>query len=150
LELEYEDQLAGSPGREVLEVDPDGHPIPLGENRDRPPVPGEDVVTTIDREIQYRVQLALAEAVHENPAKGGTVIVMDPRTGDVYAMATYPSFDPAHFTRYKNPARLQNPALVSVYEPGSVNKVITASAAIQEHLVRSDAQFSVPDWISID
>jgi len=150
LELQYDKELTGRPGREVLEVDPAGHPIPLGENRDRPPVPGEDVVTTIDREIQYRVQLALAQAVKENHAKGGTVIVMDPHTGDILAMATYPSFDPSHFTRYKDPHRLQNPAMVSVYEPGSVNKVITASAAIQEGLVRPTDQFPVPDYIAID
>jgi cell division protein FtsI (penicillin-binding protein 3) len=148
LEYEYQDQLAGRAGREVLEVDPDGHPIPLGENQDRPPVPGEDVVTTIDREIQYRVQLALAQAVRANHARGGTVIVMDPHTGDILAMATYPSFDPLHFAQYTT-TRLQNPAIVSVYEPGSVNKVITASAAIQEGLPL-DQHLVVPDVIWID
>jgi cell division protein FtsI (penicillin-binding protein 3) len=148
LEYEYQDQLAGRAGREVLEVDPDGHPIPLGENQDRPPVPGEDVVTTIDREIQYRVQLALAQAVRANHARGGTVIVMDPHTGDILAMATYPSFDPLRFAQYTT-TRLQNPAIVSVYEPGSVNKVITASAAIQEGLPL-DQHLVVPDVIWID
>ncbi len=149
LEYEYQTQLAGRPGREVLEVDPAGNPIPLGENRDRPPVPGESVVTTIDREIQYRVQLALAQAVRQNHAKGGTVIVMDPHTGDILAMASYPSFDPANFEASSD-TRRENPAIVDVYEPGSVNKVITASAAIQEHLVAPDEQFSVPDVISLD
>ncbi len=149
LELEYQDRLTGNAGKRILEVDPGGHLIPQGENSDVPPVPGEDVVTTIDREIQYRVQLALAAAVRENKAKGGTVIVMDPHTGDILAMATAPSFDPAHFAEYPT-SRLQNPAIVSVYEPGSVNKVITASAAMQEGEVRPDDQFSVPDSIAID
>jgi cell division protein FtsI (penicillin-binding protein 3) len=149
LELEYQDELAGKAGERVLEVDPHNHLIPQGENFDQPPVPGEDVVTTIDREIQYRVQLALADAVRRNQAKGGTVIVMDPHTGDILAMATYPSFDPAHFSDYTS-ARLQNPAIVSVYEPGSVNKVITASAAIQDGVIPLDQQLEVPDYIGID
>jgi cell division protein FtsI (penicillin-binding protein 3) len=148
LELQYQKELAGRPGRRVIEIDPDGHLIPQGVNRDLPPVPGADVVTTIDREIQYRVQLALAEAVHRNRAKGGTVMVMDPHTGDILAMATYPSFDPDHFGDYPT-ARLQNPAIVSVYEPGSVNKVITASAAVQERVIRLNERMAVPDQIAL-
>ena len=148
LELEYQRQLAGRPGRRVTEIDPQGHLIPQGVNRDVPSVPGEDVVTTIDREIQYRVQLALRETVRRNKAKGGTVIVMDPHTGDVLAMATYPSFDPANFANTP-PARMQNPAIVNVYEPGSVNKVITASAALEEGVVTPSEHLRVPDHIWI-
>jgi len=148
LELEYQRELAGRPGRRVSEIDPQGHLIPQGVNRDAPPVPGEDVVTTIDREIQYRVQLALRDAVRRNRAKGGTVIVMDPHTGDVLAMATCPSFDPTHFAN--TPAtRMQNPAIVDVYEPGSVNKVITASAALEEGMIRPSDELRVPDHIWI-
>jgi cell division protein FtsI (penicillin-binding protein 3) len=151
LEDEYQKELAGRAGKEVLEVDPDGHPIPLDQNRDRPPVPGEDVVTTIDREIQYRVQIALAKAVQDNQAKGGIVIVMDPHDGDILAMADYPSFDPSRIRDYRSDCEcLQNHAIVDAYEPGSVNKVITASAAIQEHLVSPTQQFSVPDSIGFD
>jgi cell division protein FtsI (penicillin-binding protein 3) len=151
LEDQYQTQLAGRAGKEVLEVDPDGHPIPLGESRDRPPVPGESVVTTIDRELQYRVQLALAQAVKANHAKGGTVIMMDPHDGDILAMASVPTFDPTRIHDYPSDCPcMQNPAIVDVYEPGSVNKVITASAAIQEHLVAPDEQFTVPDSIALD
>jgi cell division protein FtsI (penicillin-binding protein 3) len=148
LEYQYQRELAGRAGRRVVEIDPDGHLIPQGVNRDVPPVPGEDIVTTIDREIQYRVQLALAEAVRRNHARGGTVIVMDPHTGDILAMATTPSFDPEHFGHYPT-ARLQNPAIVSVYEPGSVNKIVTASAAVQEHVIPLDERMSVPDHIAL-
>ncbi|HEY7280643.1 MAG TPA: penicillin-binding protein 2 [Actinomycetota bacterium] len=151
LEYEYQRRLAGRAGKEVFEVDPDGHPIPLGENRDRPPVAGENVVTTIDREIQYRVQLALAQAVRANHGRGGTVIVLDPHTGDILAMASEPSFDPTRIHDYRSDCPcLQNPAIVHVYEPGSVNKVITASAAIEEGLVSPGERFSVPDEITLD
>jgi cell division protein FtsI (penicillin-binding protein 3) len=130
LELEYQDSLKGRAGERTVEIDPAGHFIPQGLNHDVPPVPGSDLVTTIDRDIQYRVQLELRKAVIQNRAKGGTVIVMDPRTGDILAMATYPWFDPNRFST-EPPVRLRNPAIVDVYEPGSVNKVITASAALQ-------------------
>jgi len=130
LELEYQDSLKGRPGERTVEIDPSGHFIPQGINRDMPSVPGSDIVTTIDRDIQYRVQLELRKAVAENRAKGGTVIVMDPHTGDVLAMATYPWFHPNRLSSAP-PPRLRIPAIVDFYEPGSVNKVITASAALQ-------------------
>jgi len=144
LELQYQPQLAGRPGKRTVEIDPSGHLIPQGVNRDVPPVPGDDVVTTIDREIQYRVQLALAQAVKRNQAKGGTVIVMDPHTGDVLALASYPWFDPEHFATTSTEL-LRNPAIVDAYEPGSVNKVITASAAIQSHVIPLEQTINVPD-----
>jgi cell division protein FtsI (penicillin-binding protein 3) len=144
LELQYQPELAGRPGKRTVETDPSGHLIPQGVNLDVPPVPGDDVVTTIDRAIQYRVQLALADAVRQNHARGGTVIVMDPRTGDILALASYPWFDPQRFATTP-PSRLRNTAIADVYEPGSVNKVITASAAIQEHVIPLTSTLTVPE-----
>ena len=144
LELEYEAALAGRSGHRTVEIDPSGHFIPQGVNRDLPPVAGRDIVTTIDRDIQYRVQVELRKAVAQNRAKGGTVIVMDPKTGDILAMATYPWFDPNHFASAP-PRLLHNPAIVDVYEPGSVNKVITASAALQTGAWSTTRRILVPD-----
>jgi cell division protein FtsI (penicillin-binding protein 3) len=148
LELEYQADLSGRAGMRQVEIDPSGHLIPQGENRDVPPVPGSDVVTTIDRDVQYRVQLELHRAVVQNRAKGGTVIVMDPQTGDVLAMASYPWFDPDRFSTAP-PARLRNPAIVDVYEPGSVNKVITISAALQTRAWSMTRRIVVPDHLRI-
>jgi cell division protein FtsI (penicillin-binding protein 3) len=148
LELEYQADLRGHPGVRTVEIDPSGHLIPQGVNRDVPPVPGNDVVTTIDRDVQYRVQLELRRAVVQNRARGGTVIVMDPATGDVLAMASYPWFDPDRFSTAR-PARLRNPAIVDVYEPGSVNKVITASAALQTGAWSMTRRIVVPDHLRI-
>ena len=94
------------------------------------PVPGVDLVTTIDRQMQYQVQAALARAVQANGAKGGTVVVMDPHTGDIYAMATYPGFDPNDFAQ-ADPELWRNRAVTDTFEPGSVNKIITAAAALE-------------------
>jgi len=148
LELQYQKDISGRSGARTVEIDPSGHLIPQGVNRDVPPVPGNDVVTTIDRDIQYRVQLELRHAVIQNRARGGTVIVMDPRTGDVLAMASYPWFDPDRFSTAP-PARLRNPAIVDVYEPGSVNKVITASGALQEGTWSMVRRIVVPDHLRV-
>ena len=148
LELQYDKQLAGSPGERVVEIDPSGHLIPQGVNRDQPPVEGDNLVTTIDTDIQYQAQNALLEAVYKNHAVGGSVIVMDPHTGDVLAMASYPWFDPNNFQDYSEDS-WRNRSITDVYELGSVNKVITASAAIEEHLVPLDEQFYVPDSFKV-
>ncbi len=144
LELAYDDVLAGSPGERVLEVARDGRPIASGESSERASVPGSDVVTTIDRQLQYGVQVSLAEAVRSNDAKGGTVIVLDPHTGDVLAMATWPWFDPNRLD-LATEEQMRNRAVLDAFEPGSVNKVITAAAAIEEGAVDLGERFLVPD-----
>jgi len=148
LEAEYDRELAGVPGERTVEIDPSGQPIVGGVSVDRPPVPGEDLVTTIDREFQYEVQTALAEAVRANRAKGGTVIVMDPHTGEIPAMATYPWFDPNRFTEFA-PETWRNRAVTDAFEPGSVNKVITAAAAVEEHVLPLDRRLAIPDQMRV-
>ena len=143
LELEYQSVLAGKPGERTQELDPSGQPIVGGIDAERLPAPGSDLVVTIDRDFQFQVQAALEEAVKANQAQGGTVIVMDPRTGDIYAMATYPWFDPKEFATAK-PATWRNRAVTDVFEPGSVNKVITAAATVQERSLPLDELLSVP------
>jgi cell division protein FtsI (penicillin-binding protein 3) len=148
LELQYQTLLAGRPGRQIIEEDPGGTVIPQAANIDQPSVPGDDLILTVDRGIQYRVQVALASAVRANHAKGGTVIVLDPRSGDVLAMATYPWFDPSRLAT-ANPDDLTNRAVTDVYEPGSVNKVITAAAAVEEGALTLKQRLMVPDSIDL-
>lgn len=143
IELEYEDLLAGTPGERTQELGRDGQPIAAGVNVERPPVAGSTIVTTIDRELQFQAQAALEDAVAAQRARGGTVIVMDPRSGDILAMASYPSFDPNAFEEAK-PRTYGNRAVTDVFEPGSTNKVITAAATIQERALPLDERLSVP------
>lgn len=143
LELEYQGLLAGTAGERTQEIGLHGEPISGGVDVERPPVPGSTVETTIDRDFQYQVQVALEEAVLANHAHGGTVIAMNPQTGDIYAIATYPWFDPNDFTHAKpNTEALR--ALTDAFEPGSTNKVITAAAAVEEHVIPLDQRLSVP------
>lgn len=143
LELQYQRSLAGRPGQRTWEEGNNGLPIAGGVDLERPSVPGSTLVTTIDRDFQYQAQAALQAAVESNHARGGTVIVMNPRSGEIYAMASYPWFDPNDF-QDANPARYRARALTDAYEPGSTNKVVTASAAIQEHALPLDERLAVP------
>lgn len=144
LELQHEKVLAGRTGELVVEQDPAGHLIPQSESRHVRPIPGGDLVLTIDRDLQYRAQRALARAVKKNGARGGTVIVMDPATGEILAMTTYPGFD-ANLASDAPDESLRNRAITDVYEPGSVNKVITASVALEKGIVGTREVFRVPD-----
>jgi cell division protein FtsI (penicillin-binding protein 3) len=148
LELHYEDVLAGRPGTMVIEQDPDGLPIPQGSRHSVPPRRGHDLLLTIDRDLQYHAEQALAEAIRRNGAIGGTVIILDPATGDVLAMATAPGFDANAFDTAAA-AVTRNRGVTDVYEPGSVNKVITAAAALEEGVIAPAERMWVPARIDV-
>jgi cell division protein FtsI (penicillin-binding protein 3) len=143
LELKYEELLAGQDGERTQEIDPHGKPILGGIDLERAPVPGSTVVTTIDRDFQYQAEQALLEAVRSNGARGGTVIVMDPQNGDILAMASYPWFDPNRFEDAR-PGTYRNRAVTDAFEPGSTNKVITATAAVDRGAIALDHVLAVP------
>lgn len=109
---------------------------------DDAPEKGADLVLTIDRDIQYLVEELLANAIAETGAVSGDIIVMDPTTGDVLAMASYPTFD-GNDIPLDDAKRLRNPAITDVYEPGSVMKVITVAAGLQQGAI-------TPDWVYND
>ena len=143
LELGYQDVLAGTPGERTHELGLSGQAIVSGVDEERAPIAGATVVTTIDRDLQFQAQAALEQAVEEQGARGGTVIVMDPRTAEVLAMASNPSFDPNAFGDAPS-ATYRNRAVTDAYEPGSTNKVITAAAAIQERVIPLGMRLTVP------
>ena len=148
LEFEYQDVLAGSSGTRTVELSADGLPIASGIEVVEPAIRGRTLVTTLDREVQYLAQEALQRAVKENGAKGGTIVVMDARTGDVYAMASYPWFDPNDFETAERDA-IRNRAVTDMFEPGSVNKVVTAAAALETGVVGLREVFRVPSWMRV-
>ncbi len=121
----YEDQLAGRIRAEEISNIPFDIPNDQDVN-DR----GSDLVLTIDREIQYLIESELSLAINAEGADGGTIIVMDPRNGDILGMVSYPSFDPNNVNA-SNPDDLSNPAVSDQYEPGSVMKVVTVASALQ-------------------
>ncbi len=140
--------LAGEPGTLLVEEDEHGREIPSGERRETAPLPGTTQVLTLDRDIQWYAEKTLSEQVAKSGAKGGTAIVMDVRTGEVLALATTPTFDPNKATSAA-PELRGNPAVSSVYEPGSVNKVITAAAALETGLVTPTSVITVPTSVRV-
>ena len=144
LESEYNQQLSGTPGESTAQLSAvGGVPITGVVGTTTEPVPGVTLVTTIDRQMQYQAQRYLADAVRSNGAQDGTIVVMDPATGDILAMASYPWFDPNRFST-ASPDTWRNRAVTDTFEPGSVNKTITAAAAIDSGAVSPTDTFEVP------
>lgn len=148
MELALNSVLAGKDGKSVVETDNAGRQIPGGEKKAQPAVPGRNAVLTIDRDIQWIAQSAIAAQVKATHADGGTALVMDTRTGEILALATVPTFDPNDITRAKI-KDLSNPAASDVYEPGSVNKVITAAAALETGVVTPQSVIEVPGRLKV-
>jgi len=130
----YNSRIAGEPGRLFLEKDANGKPYESYEIASKP---GQTVVLTIDQSIQYQAEQALQAAVQRSRAKSGTVIVLDPRSGEILALANAPTFDPNRVADTKAETR-SNWALQNIYEPGSTFKIVAFSAALEKKLVRID------------
>ncbi|WP_446678414.1 peptidoglycan D,D-transpeptidase FtsI family protein [Actinomadura litoris] len=138
--------LAGRPGWQRVEISPEGQHIPMGEDQKRPSVPGRGVRLTLMRDMQFAAQQAIEKQVKATGARGGTVIVMDPRDGRLLAMASAPGYDPGDYAR-SAPGRWGSPLVQDAYEPGSTGKVVTAAAALEKGGVTPQTVFDVPDRI---
>ena len=143
LEVQYDKTLAGKPGELTVEQDPEGRRIPQGYSRLEPAVRGSDLILSIDQSLQYELERSLIDAVSSSTAKGGMAIVEDTRTGGILAMANIAG-DGAGGARPAG-ANEHNRAVTDVYEPGSTNKVITMSGAIEDGLVTPETRLTVPD-----
>jgi cell division protein FtsI/penicillin-binding protein 2 len=148
LELFYDHILRGKSGRIITESDPKGRSIPGGILSYVKPQHGEDIYLTIDREIQYKAEVELQRAVRECKARAGSVIVMNPENGEIYAMATTPTFDNNNLKTLTNENR-RNRAIVNLYEPGSTMKTIIATAALEEKIFSPGSTFYLPPTIRV-
>ncbi|MDQ3932757.1 MAG: penicillin-binding protein 2, partial [Actinomycetota bacterium] len=148
LELQYDHLLAGKPGKLALERAPGGLSIASADRELVPPTAGTDIVLSLDREIQHVAERAATAALQRTRAKGVTVVVLEVHTGEVAAMASVPSFDPNHPER-SDAARQRNRAVTDMFEPGSVQKTVTAAAALEEGLVAPDSVYTVGSTIRV-
>lgn len=136
LEGFYNDQLIGRSGRLYLVHDALGNPI-LNDVREEEKINGRNLVLNIDRGVQYIVEKNLREGIKKYQAEGGSVIVMNPINGKVYAMVSFPQFNPQEYYKYSS-ENYKNPAISNLYEPGSTFKVLVMAAGIDAGLIKPD------------
>jgi cell division protein FtsI (penicillin-binding protein 3) len=146
VEVGYDKALAGQPGSLTVEQDPSGNDLPGGERQIHPSARGSDLVLTLDRSLQYETEQDLAAEIVNSKALGGMAAIMDTRTGEILAMAS--------LVAGTNPGEPPQPApsnevVTRVYEPGSVNKLVTVSAALQEGITTPGQIYSVPDSVRV-
>jgi cell division protein FtsI (penicillin-binding protein 3) len=146
LELADQKLLAGRNGTRVFEVGVAGDPIPDGKDVLKEPVAGTGLKLTLDSDIQYEAQRAISAQVSATRSQSGSVIIMNPSNGQILAMATAPGFNADHPSATTN---YNNPAVYDTYEPGSVMKGVTMSAALQEHLVTPTSRFVIPPTYTV-
>ncbi|HTW48201.1 MAG TPA: penicillin-binding protein [Acidobacteriaceae bacterium] len=135
VEQEDEKDLHGTPGHMLTAVDARRHVL---DSEERDPQPGENLVLTIDANIQFMAEQALEHNMERTGAANGTVVVQDPHTGQILALAIRPTFNPNDF-RHTDPSLLRDHAVSDVYEPGSTFKLVTYSAAIDQGVATPDS-----------
>lgn len=145
LELFFDQELKGLPGLVVLERDASGDEIPLSIKELNTHRDGNSIVLTIDEFIQYITEEALDKAFQKYKAKAGVAIVVEPKTGEVLAIAVRPSYDPNYFNKYTLDL-WRNLAITNTYEPGSTFKIVTIATALEEGVVKLDDQFYCKGW----
>jgi cell division protein FtsI/penicillin-binding protein 2 len=148
IESIYENYLAGKPGLLKAESDNFGRAIPQGKQEIQPATDGCDVVLTIDKFIQYLAESELRKAVERHKARGGSVIVMDPGTGEILAIANSPDFNLNHYNKTPK-GKFRNSGVCDGYEPGSTFKVILAAAALDSGKVTMEEVFPCGNSIQV-
>lgn len=143
LELQFDDILAGKPGRATYETAQDGSRLPNASDDVSSAEAGEDIRLTIDNDIQWYAQNALADKVKETEALSGTVVVQRVDSGELVGLASYPTFDPNDMGDGKGV--YSNLAFSDVFEPGSTSKIITVAAALEEGEITPSTPMILPD-----
>lgn len=134
IEYALDDIIRGRAAKVVVRTDARRRPV---GHTEKPSTDGHTIVLTLDEAIQYAAERELEQAVRETRSVGGVVVVLAPRTGEILALANRPTFNPNVFGTY-DPSQWRNRAVADSYEPGSIFKIITAAAALQEHVVTPD------------
>jgi cell division protein FtsI/penicillin-binding protein 2 len=133
-----DETLKGEQGKIISERDILGRQITVADSKLVLPKNGQDVVLTIDHVIQYMAEEIIAKSVQQHMADSGSIVVMDPQSGGILALAEYPTYDPAKYTEVKDYGIFQCTSVSDAYEPGSVFKVIAMTAGVDSGAVTPD------------
>lgn len=143
-------EIGGTNGLRQVKTDTRGNPIAIAGSVDRPAVDGKSYVLTIDRNIQAQAELSLAEGVKNVRAKSGSVVIMDPNTGAIKAMANYPTFDPANYSKIRDYSVFSNAVTTSQFEPGSGFKMFTMAAGLDTNKVKPTTTYNDTGKVELD
>ncbi|MET0449773.1 MAG: penicillin-binding protein 2, partial [Aeromicrobium sp.] len=149
LEQEYDKTLTGTDGRSTYEESPTGQRIPMADSTVTEMVPGQDVKTTIDRDLQWYADQRLSDAVKESSSDWGLAITMDVKTCQIVQMSQAPTFDADTRTGMVDSNTVSR-GVQTVYEPGSVMKTITMAALADQGKIEADTPIKVPSSLTID
>jgi cell division protein FtsI/penicillin-binding protein 2 len=136
----YNAQLAGKPGWIVAEHDAEGRPLVFQQPEMQPAENGADLVLTIDSAVQYLAERELNDSIQEYKAESGYIIVQDPNTGGILAMANWPTFNPNDFNKINDYGLFRNPVVNDVREPGSTMKILTYASSMDAGAITPDTQ----------
>lgn len=150
IEGHFDEELAGEVGFIRSERDISGRLIATAERSLEPAVDGADIVLTIDRTIQYMACSLLEQKVAEHQAQGGSVVILEPYTGKVYAMCGYPDYDPNTYNEVESITVFNNPTIFDSYEPGSIFKPFTMAAAVDVGAVTPSTMFEDTGSVMVD
>jgi len=150
LEGFFDEELSGKSGSIKTERSAGGELIIINDRQFEKPVDGSDIYLTINRSIQFEACKELEEAVLKHEADGGSVIVMNPMTGAIMAMCSSPKYDPNNYNDVEDGNVYNNPAIFDSYEPGSIFKVITMAAGLNEGVVSPDTLFNDKGYVMVE
>lgn len=149
LEKKYDEELRGDAGRIIIEFDAVGREIPQATHQYIPPTDGNSIVLTIDETIQYIVERELDNLMAgPHQPKSAAIVVMDPKTGDVVALSSRPTFNPNVYNQFPQ-SHWRNVSVSNAYEPGSTFKILIAAAALEEKVVALEDRFYDPGYIKV-
>lgn len=149
LELYYDDILSGTPGKMVVQTGLGGIPIPGGTETEIPAVEGQDIIVSIDIEMQRYLEETLSQAVEDIGGEDGTALIMDAASGEMIACASTPYFNPAD-TSVVEEGSTQVKGITNAFEPGSIFKTVSAMALLEAHAITPDDEIFCPAEIEAD
>ena len=150
LELQYDDILCGTGGKLVVERGRDGTPIPGGVKEETAAVDGQDIIISLDISLQEKVEESLVKGVEDVNSESGNAIVMDAATGEIYAAASLPFFDPNDLSSIVDGSETQAKSITQIFEPGSIFKTVSTMAILENNTMNPDDEMFCPAAIEAD
>ena len=142
LEQYFDSELYGKPGTYKAEIDPTGKKIAFGKTVLKEAENGVDIILTINRDVQKKAEQLLSSQVKKFSAEGGSMIVMNPESGEILAMTNVPTFDPNNYSSVSSFETFKNPAVQGLYEPGSIFKVMTMATGLDSGKIEPETEYN--------